>query len=134
MKPLHDLLTTNGKTKVRAHPGSGSPLTAPQFAIGETGLGFAGSIEDRVNWMKQITSQETKNALPNLVVRLYARLRVSALKLCIVGFLVQLLQCAPSMVSLVLWLTLCRAEDYDFQLLSPGQQANNKVFLNFVAQ
>ena len=51
MKPFHDKYT-NSNTK---------------FAIGETGLGFAGSPAQRVQWLSEIMSSATQQAMPNFV-------------------------------------------------------------------
>ena len=34
---------------------------------GETGLGYSGGYSDRMNWLKQLTSEETQKALPNYI-------------------------------------------------------------------
>jgi len=49
MKAFHDKYAVNGR----------------KFAIGETGLGYAGSPEDRLSWLKQITS--CKAQLPQMI-------------------------------------------------------------------
>lgn len=54
MQPFYDAYCT-GK------PG------APKFAIGETGLGTAGSIEQRLAWAQEITSAATAKAMPDFV-------------------------------------------------------------------
>lgn len=48
MKPFHDRFATNGKI----------------FAIGETGLGFSGGMNERMQWFQQIMSQNTKTQMP----------------------------------------------------------------------
>jgi len=49
MKAFHDRYAVNGR----------------KFAIGETGLGFAGSPQDRLSWLKQIMS--CKSQLPQMI-------------------------------------------------------------------
>lgn len=49
MKAFHDKFAVDGR----------------KFAIGETGLGYAGSQEDRVSWLKQVMS--SKSQLPNMI-------------------------------------------------------------------
>lgn len=51
MKPFHDKYTSS----------------STQFAIGETGLGLAASVADRLAWLKSMTASETKTAMPHLV-------------------------------------------------------------------
>jgi hypothetical protein len=48
MKPFHDKYASPGHI----------------FAIGETGLGFEAPIETRLAWFKEVTSPETRAALP----------------------------------------------------------------------
>jgi len=52
MKPLYDKYCSEGKIL---------------FAIGETGNGWEGPIEDRLGWLDQCTSAETAKAMPHLV-------------------------------------------------------------------
>ncbi|KEI40561.1 glycoside hydrolase family 26 protein [Mixia osmundae IAM 14324] len=52
MKPFHDKYTTS---------------SGPYFAIGETGLGYAGTMQQRMAWAEEITSAATKAAMPNFV-------------------------------------------------------------------
>jgi len=51
MKPFHDKYTSD----------------TTRFAIGETGLGFSGSIQERVQWLSEIMSSATAKAMPNFV-------------------------------------------------------------------
>jgi hypothetical protein len=51
MKPFHDKYTS----------------ATVKFAIGETGLGFAGSAQERVQWLSEIMSPATAKAMPNFV-------------------------------------------------------------------
>jgi hypothetical protein len=52
MKPLYDKYCSDGKIL---------------FAIGETGNGWEGPIEDRLGWLEQCTSAETAKAMPHLI-------------------------------------------------------------------
>jgi hypothetical protein len=52
MKPLYDKYCSDGKIL---------------FAIGETGNGWEGPIEDRLGWLDQCTSAETAKAMPHLI-------------------------------------------------------------------
>ncbi|GAA5947710.1 hypothetical protein JCM3765_001045 [Sporobolomyces pararoseus] len=52
MKPLYDKYCKDGKIL---------------FAIGETGNGWEGPIEDRLTWLDQCTSAETAKTMPHLV-------------------------------------------------------------------
>lgn len=52
MKPLYDKYCQDGKIL---------------FAIGETGNGWEGPIEDRLGWLDQCTSEETAKAMPNYI-------------------------------------------------------------------
>lgn len=38
-----------------------------KFAIGETGLGVAADMSARLEWLQQMTSQATKDAMPHLI-------------------------------------------------------------------
>ncbi|GAA6005909.1 hypothetical protein JCM11491_004057 [Sporobolomyces phaffii] len=52
MKPLYDKYCSDGKIL---------------FAIGETGNGWVGPIEERLTWLDQCTSEETAKAMPHYV-------------------------------------------------------------------
>lgn len=52
MKPFHDAYTKE---------------SGPHFAIGEIGLGVAADMGSRLNWFKDMTSAETKSAMPHYV-------------------------------------------------------------------
>ncbi|GAA6042732.1 hypothetical protein JCM8097_005554 [Rhodosporidiobolus ruineniae] len=52
MQPLYDKYCSDGSIK---------------FAIGETGLGWTGTIDERLAWLNQTTSAETAKAMPNYV-------------------------------------------------------------------
>ena len=48
-KKFHDTYAVNGRIMVQ----------------GETGLHYSGSVDERVQWLKQLISPETQKALPN---------------------------------------------------------------------
>jgi hypothetical protein len=52
MKPFHDAYTS---------------ASGPHFAIGEIGLGVAADMSSRLAWFKDMTSAETKSAMPHYV-------------------------------------------------------------------
>ncbi|GAA6010141.1 hypothetical protein JCM10207_005636 [Rhodosporidiobolus poonsookiae] len=52
MQPLYDKYCSDGKIK---------------FAIGETGNGWEGDVEERLSWLDQCTSEETATAMPHYV-------------------------------------------------------------------
>ncbi|GAA5967988.1 hypothetical protein JCM3765_005568 [Sporobolomyces pararoseus] len=52
MKPFHDAYTS---------------ASGPHFAIGEIGLGVAADMNSRLAWFKDMTSAETKSAMPHYV-------------------------------------------------------------------
>lgn len=52
MQPLYDKYCKDGSTK---------------FAIGETGNGWAATIDERLAWLDQTTSAETAKAMPHYV-------------------------------------------------------------------
>ncbi|GAA5847866.1 hypothetical protein JCM3766R1_001212 [Sporobolomyces carnicolor] len=52
MKPFHDAYTSS---------------SGPHFAIGEIGLGVAADMNSRLAWFKDMTSAETKSAMPHYV-------------------------------------------------------------------
>ena len=52
MKPFHHAYTSS---------------SGPHFAIGEIGLGVAADMNSRLAWFKDMTSAETKSAMPHYV-------------------------------------------------------------------